>query len=273
MKNLKLMICDLDGTLVNKGEDILPKTKEALIQLHKQNVLLGLASGRPVEHRLIDKFKKEWGLDFNPDVIIGFNGCEIWDNKTNITKRYDLLRKEDIKSILDFMWDTDSNAVLFENGYDCVYAKRYDDELLDSKVRNNSNVVIVDKEKFYEHDVCKIEFHYDDAYEKELLEIINKNKSDNYAIIKSFTGTIEFQNKNVSKGRALEIYCQENNINLNDVLACGDMDNDISLFEKAKTSICLLNGSTKAKEKATYITEEDVNNDGLGKYLFKYFLN
>ena len=272
MNNIKLLMCDLDGTLVNKGEQILPKTKQALIRYHDLGVKLGLASGRPVEHRLINKFK-EWGLDFDPDVLIGFNGCEIWDNNTKTVESFDLLKKEEVKHILDYMWDTDSNAVTFEEGYNCVLAKRYDEQILASQKRNNSKIKLVDKERFYQNDICKIEFHYDEKIEKELLEIINRNKSPEYEITKSFTGTLEFQKTGVNKGKALNRYCKENNIKFDEVMTCGDMDNDISLFENSKISICLINGSDKAKKAATYVTEEDVSNDGLGKYIFKYFLD
>ena len=35
MKNISLVICDIDGALVNKGEKLLTKTKKALIDIHK----------------------------------------------------------------------------------------------------------------------------------------------------------------------------------------------------------------------------------------------
>ena len=46
--------------------------------------------------------------------------------------------------------------------------------------------------------------------------------------------------------------------------AIGDGDNDVEMFKVVKTSIAMGNGSTKAKESATFITD-DISNDGLYK--------
>ena len=66
----KLLICDIDGTLTVKGGQPGPKTFEALRRFHEEGVMIGLASGRPVDHRTIGKIK-EWGYDFDPDIVIG----------------------------------------------------------------------------------------------------------------------------------------------------------------------------------------------------------
>jgi len=267
----KLLICDIDGTLALKGEMIMPETRDALLQYHEQGTLLGLSTGRPVERRTIGKFK-EWGMDFEPDFVVGFNGCEIWDKKSRRTRRYDLLKKEDVREILDYMWPLDVNVVVFEEGYDRVLVRRMDEMLKSSILRNDSTVVFTDKETFCSHDVCKLEFHYDEAIEEEILNVIQSHRSDRYSHSKTFTGTIEFQDPNVNKGRALHILCKQNNINLDEVIACGDMDNDIPMMELAGTGICLSNGSAAARKAADYVTEYDVTEDGLGRYLQKYFL-
>ena len=57
-----------------------------------------------------------------------------------------------------------------------------------------------------------------------------------------------------------------------DVIACGDMDNDIAMLQAAGTGICLANGSEATKKAADFVTEKDVCHDGLGEYLLhKYF--
>ena len=45
MKNdLKLLIADIDGTLVNEARDMLPITRAVLNDLHKRGVMLGIRS-------------------------------------------------------------------------------------------------------------------------------------------------------------------------------------------------------------------------------------
>lgn len=271
MKNISLVICDIDGTLVNKGEKLLTKTKKALIDIHNKGILLGLATGRPIDNRIIDK-TKEWGLDFNVDVLMGCNGCELWYQNENIIHKYDYLDKDIVKYILDFIWPLDVNAIIFEDGYNHVVAKFLNEQLERSIKRNNSNVEYGDKERLSGHDVAKLEIHYDEIIEEELLNLIKEKQRDDFSYIKTFTGTIEFQKPGVNKGKGLERICQDMNISLDNVIACGDMDNDASMIKKAGIGICLANGSDYAKSVATYITEYDVSDDGLGIF-FEDFLN
>ncbi|MBR4421975.1 MAG: HAD family hydrolase [Erysipelotrichaceae bacterium] len=270
MNDIRLLICDIDGTLVPKGQKPKPLTRRALEYCHEQGILLGLATGRPVDQRIINKFK-DWDLDFDPDMLIGINGCEAWTSRDRTVRKFNLLPKEEVRKILDFMWDLDLNVVVFENGYDKVLARRRDWMIEESMNRNKSNVEYVDKERFCRNDVPKLEFHYDEKYEEEIYKLIAAHPSDNYVFTKSFTGTIEFMKPGIDKGVTLEMLCKEQNIPLSSVVACGDMDNDIPMLEKAGTSICLLNGSEATKKAADYITSKNVEDDGLGDFLINDF--
>ena len=46
---LRVLLADIDGTLVQKGEAMMPKTRNAIIKLHEQGVLFGLATGRKIK--------------------------------------------------------------------------------------------------------------------------------------------------------------------------------------------------------------------------------
>ena len=270
-KKIRLLMCDIDGTLVTKGGQPGEKTAEALRRFHEEGVLLGLASGRPVDKRTIGKFR-EWHFDFDPDIVIGVNGCEVWDRFSNIKHKYDYLPKEETRKILDFMWPLGVNACVFEDGYDHVLARKRDWMVEESMNRNRSNVEFVDKERFCLNDDPKIEFHYEeDKYEEKIQELIKAHPSDKYTCIKSFTGTMEFMKPGVSKGVALQRICKELKIPLEEVVACGDMDNDIAMLEAAGTGICLANGSDETKKAADHVTEKGVTEDGLGEFLLKMY--
>ena len=271
-EDIKLLICDIDGTLVEKGGTPGLKTFEALSRFHKEGVMIGLASGRPVDQRTIGRLKS-WGFDFDPDVVIGVNGCETWNSRTRKKEKHDLLAKEEVRRILDYMWDLDVNVCVFEDGYDKVIARRKDWMIEESMNRNRSNVEFVDKERFCKYDVVKLEFHYDeDKYEDLIAALVKTHPSENSVCTKSFKGTLEFMKPGVDKGVALKTVCKELDIPLEKVVACGDMDNDIAMLQAAGTGICLANGSDATKKSADYITEKDVTHDGLGEFLLeKYF--
>lgn len=46
MSNYKMIVLDLDGTLMSSKNEISPKTKEALLKAQEQGVMIVLASGQ-----------------------------------------------------------------------------------------------------------------------------------------------------------------------------------------------------------------------------------
>ena len=50
--DLKLLVADIDGTVVNEPREMMPVTRAVLNDLHKRGVLLGIASGRPIGEHL-----------------------------------------------------------------------------------------------------------------------------------------------------------------------------------------------------------------------------
>ncbi len=270
-EDIRLFICDIDGTLVEKGGKPGKKTHEMIKRIHDAGIPFGLASGRPVDQRTIGKLK-DWGFDFEPDVLIGVNGVETWNRYDRKKKRIKLLPKEEVKRILDYMWPLDVNVCVFEDGYNKVIARRRDWMIEESMNRNKSNVEFVDKERFYKYDVVKLEFHYDeDRYEDQIMELIKAHPSKESVWIKSFKGTLEFMRPGIDKGVALVNICDQLHIPLEKVVACGDMDNDISMLEKAGTGICLANGSEETKKAADFVTEKGVAEDGLGEFVLKKY--
>ena len=81
IEKMRILACDIDGTLCPKGELLMPLTKQSIIRLHNEGVLFGPASGRPVDKRILSK-AEEWGLGFEFDFAIGMNGGELYEKET-----------------------------------------------------------------------------------------------------------------------------------------------------------------------------------------------
>lgn len=107
MKDLKLVICDIDSTLVDSKRNLMPTTRETIEKLHENGVYFGIASGRPLDE--LQRYAKIWGLSFEFDFVIGMNGSELWDNTHQKEYSYFKLKKEWIKEIIEFMRPFKSN--------------------------------------------------------------------------------------------------------------------------------------------------------------------
>ena len=273
IENIKVFAADIDGTLRQKGEDLGDINRQALEQLHSRGVLMGLASGRPFDQRILDN-AKQWNLSFEFDFAICCNGAQLWskhDNQVRVLYNLDQKRCEKIVRTLDA---NDFNAINYINGYELVYTLKLDRFLEDSLRRNGSIVEFVSVDKMCQFPANKIELHYEDEREDDIQRLARElSKEEGIKAVKTHTNCMEFVDPRVNKGVALKEYCKIMNIDINDVISFGDMDNDYELIRDAGWGVCLKNGCDACKSVAKAITEYECDEGGVGHYLFDYYLN
>ena len=270
IEKLTALAADIDDTLLPKGKTIMPRTRAALQRLHYEGVLIGPASGRPLDYRTLDK-AKEWELGFDFDFAIGMNGGELYDAKTDSYEKYFLLSPEEIRLILEPIAHLDINAIVYANGYDEVYALRMDAFMRDSIARNHSKVEIGGVDLLSSRPTGKVEIHLQPENLDEFMAICKAHEDPRWICVKTFEGfghvTMEFVDPRVNKGYALRKYGEKHNIPMEEVMAFGDMDNDYGLIKEAGWGVCLLNGSDNVKSIAQAVTDYTVEEDGVGRYL------
>ena len=71
---IKVIIMDIDGTLVNDEKVITPLTKETLLKAQDKGVRLVLASGRPTSGLL--KLAEELDMENHHGLFVCFNGSK-----------------------------------------------------------------------------------------------------------------------------------------------------------------------------------------------------
>jgi len=270
---IKLVIADIDGTLVDYGKNIMPITRQALIDLHEKGVLLGIASGRPVGDQLKANAKR-WDLDFQFDVIIGMNGGQLLDVRNDTYQEFYKLKAEVIKEIIDMMRPLNLNPFVYKEGY--MLSGVLDEEMKASSVRNHEPAIPVkDEAELWEEDNAKLLFRLpEDADEvRKIVEFANKHPKPYYQSFLSGPKMLEFQDPRVNKGVALIEYCKANQIELSEVIALGDASNDNDMLKVAGLGVCLKSGTQDTLAIADVITEFNCDEDGAGRYLYEYVLN
>ena len=276
IEKLSVVVADIDGTLAMKGGNLMPRTRAAIQRLHREGVLFGVASGRPLDRRILN-LAHDWDLGFEFDLAIGMNGGDLYDKETDEISHFYQLKKEDVKTILSFIHDLDLNAIVYVNAYDEINALRMDDFLRDSQRRNKSIVEIGDVDFVSRHDTGKIEVHLKPALKPELMKRVAEHPSDHWITVTTFEtpdhSTVEFLDPRVNKGVALQQFSQKTGIPLSEFMAFGDMENDIGLLREAGWGVCLINGSDDTKAVAQDITEYSVLEDGVGRYLEDHWFN
>lgn len=265
------IVADIDGTLVNKGESIMPITKAALEKLHQEGVLLGLSTGRKINSSMFNR-AKDWGLSFNFDVIIGMNGGQLWDKDHEEIESYYLLSTADMKEIIERMSPLGLNVMIYED--DHMVTLHFDDMIHASMQRNHIEVIVTDgdTDRLCVRPNYNVLFRFDPERTEEVAAFAKTVDCERYHGIMTSPGIIEFMDPRVNKGMALHKYSERNNIPIEEIMAFGDMDNDKEMLKEAGWGVCLANGSDISKSMSDAITEYPCTEDGMGRYLEQYVL-
>lgn len=266
IKNVKMIIADIDGTLVKKGEkEMMPLTRKMLTRIHDEGILFGIASGRPVDDKMRAR-KDEWQLPFDFDIMIGMNGGQLWDRFHEDIEEYYMLEPDTMHEILDLMRPFHLIASIYEG--DHMVATALDRLQVESIERNQMKFINTegDEDRLCIRPVNKILFRYD-AREQKMMEYIHAHPSEKYQAVITYPGLVEFQDPRVSKGNALLACAERLQIPVSSILAFGDLDNDNEMLAAAGWGVALKNGGEETKRIADEITAYDVENDGVGHYL------
>ena len=98
---IKVIIMDIDGTLVNDEKVITPLTKETLLKAQDKGVRLVLASGRPTSGLL--KLAEELDMENHHGLFVCFNGSKVVDCQSHETLYNHAISVEDSKAILEHL--------------------------------------------------------------------------------------------------------------------------------------------------------------------------
>lgn len=271
-REFKVVVADIDRTLRDRNKDFGEINQKAMIELHNRGVKLGLASGRPLWQHLMDH-AEEWKLGFQFDFIIGLNGGEIYDLETDSVLKLNPLQPETIKKIILGMEPSKCNPFIYREGY---MLARWDDELLQASAKRNQNEsrTVKNIEEFWEEPVGKIMYRTwtVEEMDRDVVPLAKSIEDDVFFSFKTRVDLLEFQDRRNNKGNAVKEYCKQHNIDMKDVMAFGDAENDMEMMEMAGYSVCLCNGMAENKAIADAITEYPASEDGFGRWLFDHYL-
>ena len=271
LSNIKLVVCDIDGTLVTNDHVLTERTKATIERLHSQNILFGIASGRSIEQHL-SKQASIWGLSFDFDIIIGLNGAEMWDGINQKQHDYYKLKREWLKEIIELMAPLNLNPYVYVDGMS-LYLKN-DPAASASALQYRSNYRIVDDvSELYEKETAKILFRMSEERMAEVEPYVMAHSSEHYKAFKTQKTVLEFSDRRVSKAVPLRDFCTINNIDLSQVISFGDMTNDNELLEASGIGVCLINGGDDTKAIADFITDKSNEEDGFADFLDKHFFD
>jgi len=265
----KMIVLDLDDTLLNDEHTLSKRNKEALMAAQELGVKVVLASGRPTFGMV--SIAKDLQLDQYGSYILSFNGSKIINANTNeeifnssisndmAHRLYDLSRREGV-SILSYK---DESIIIEEpNEYADIEA-----------TITGLPMQIVDQFKatITEPVVKAMMLAHPDVLVN-VEQTLVKEVGEEVSVFRSKPFFLEFTALNVTKGTSLHQLTQKLGIKAEEVIAIGDSYNDITMIEFAGLGVAMGNAPDAIKEIANHVTETN-NNDGVAKVVEDFILS
>ena len=269
LKKVKIVVFDLDGTLLADNGTIGENTRALIRKLKDYDILFTFATGRL--HSAITYMAEDLELKVP---LVSLDGSLIKSYPEGKTLFESFVKKRHVKKAVDFVKKYTLNVALCHA--DAIY---YTEE----------NYIITElMEKFgakYEQ-VDSYEDYYDKTLEisiagdnKNFMKYIWERMSFPYSIglrssyFKSHRHDniyyVEIRKKNASKGSGMLRLLKYLKIKPHEAAVVGDWYNDISLFKTKAYKVALSNAVPEIKRMADLITERSNNEDGTAEFLEK----
>lgn len=288
--NIKLIVMDMDGTLLNEEGEITQETLSSLRAAQDKGIHLAIASGR--NPKGLTTFAKLLRMDQFGGYLIGINGAMVVKVPEMITLMRHQIPVLDIQDLFQYGQEMaiETLAVHDETIYNYIptslnelkvaYRKKKN---LNSDIKDTAGVwsFIQDHRKNYPI-IHKIENYLDVygsankvcfAHEPEVMEnfypLLQKRFSDRFNVMRTSPRWYELSPKGIDKGSALNEVKRILNISSDEIMCFGDGENDLPMFYECAYSIAMENAMPLVKEKAWAITASNTE-DGIAQALKRY---
>lgn len=265
MNNVKMLVLDIDGTIFKKDYKATQRVQDTLKRLVQDGIKVVLCTGRM--YAATKSIALELGLK---DPVICYQGGLIKDFVNNDKTLWEV--SMDTKLAADVIHNLKKRNVFFNLYINDVLMVEHDDRLVQEYVddRNIQYKVIGNCDDINLDGINKILAIDDDVnlisnLQKEMAELYK----DKLYVIRSTPRFCEFSDPKATKGNAVRFLASKWNIKQEEIMACGDQDNDIEMLLAAGIKVAMGNATEDLKKVATYITDS-VDNDGVALAVSKF---
>lgn len=264
----KALALDLDGTLIDSNKKLSKTNKEAVIAAAERGVHIILASGRPMFG--IEPVAEALELSRTGGYILAYNGGNILDCKTKELIYSNNFPAECIHDVCGLARKNGVYALSYDNDY--IVSESDSDEYVLREAKCNAARVqrVEDLERHVTYPVAK--FLIAGEHEK-LIPIRDELLVKHGNVINAFCSAdyfLEIVPKTVAKDKSLGVLLEKIGVRREELIACGDGMNDISMIEYAGLGVAMENAYESVKKSADIIAPSN-DNDGVAEIIAKYF--
>lgn len=272
--NTKMIFLDLDGTFLDDEKNLPKINREAMEEAVTAGHKVIICTGRPLSSAI--KLLPKFGLDQQGCYAITFNGGLIYDAGAKRTIYQKTLPLDQVKYVFDKAYEygrihiqtyTDRG---FLTEFDTPESREYE------RLTHCERKVVRDVfDELNGQEPCKmlaIAYDYDRKHIEGFRESLLDYSKGKMNVCFSCYEYLEFMPEGISKGDAIRWMSEYLNIPMEDTIAVGDAENDITMLGTAAVGAVMKNASDEIKQYGNYITEKDNNEGGVAEVIRKFML-
>lgn len=274
MTRIKMIGLDLDGTLLTDKKEITSRTMQALRAAIDRGIIVLIATGRPLTG-IPEEIRAIPGMRY----ALTSNGAKVMDVLENRVVEEHLLSAELAEKALEICGKYDT---LQEVYYDGISFAPEDMRDRIPRYHKNPNMwEYIQKTRVWKQDILqmvrgsrqgldKIQILFADMEERtrawrELSEV------EGLELVGSLGYNIEINAAGVNKGTGLVSLGRRLGIKREEIMACGDGDNDTLMLREVGFGVAMANAEEEVKKAADYITLSN-EEDGVAQAIEKFAL-
>lgn len=268
MRDIKLVVFDIDGTLIDDDRKLISENIEAIKKLKALGIRVVLNSGRT--------FNAMWKVRQALD-LMGFDDYSICGTGAFVRRNADgkalisnPLGKADYEKVLALLGDEDVQVSVHTKNYLYLNEEVPNRGFLEDQAQVGLAWMKFEKFEDIEDGISRIAiagepYVLDSIYEK-YGQVLKKD----YKLMRNEVHIMEVLNKNAGKSETLKKLCEKLAVRADELMYFGDGINDVKSLDFAGVGIAMGSGKDEAKDVATYVIGSN-NEPSIAKFLEEYF--
>jgi len=258
----RLVATDLDGTLLDSEGRVTPRTRKALDELDRRGVPVVFVTGRPIRW-----MESLWEAVGGHGLAICSNGGIVYDVGSHSVQRAHTIDPEIALRVAEVLRKAIPGTT-FALEKTTGFAR---EERFGGRHREPLGIPIGPLDRILDHTVVKLLALHEElapeAYWRQVVELVQDLVTPTWS---STFALVEMSRKGVTKASALEHLAAEMGVLAADVIAFGDMPNDIPMLQWAGASYAMADAHPAARAVARHQAPPH-DEDGVAQVLEQVF--
>lgn len=264
----KMVVLDLDDTLLRDDLTISPRTRGALRKAQEQGATVVLASGRPTGS--MRRYAEELDLSRHGGWILSFNGAVITECATGRILFEQSLSAELVHEIHDLAATHGANVLSYVD--DAIVTPRADEwTAVERRLTGMEVVEVPDFNAAIRGPAVKAIVLEQPARLKEIADDLRPKVAGRLNMATSKPFFLEFTANGIDKKHSLARLLAHLGIDPSEVVAIGDGQNDAGMIRLAGLGVCMANGPQEVRDAADHVTASNMD-DGVALVVERFVL-